>query len=380
MSYSWGLQAANDKNGQSKRSDAIIFLSKQATITYVRPNLSFNGHSMGGGAGDTELVAGPVNMWDYDKGFLVQSMNPELYGLNFPTTGMDGLYFDLLIEGVDADELTWEPVTHEGITATVTRIEANDYWIPKDNQFPPIGSYNEPNYPNGTEVVTRVTLTGPQARSQWDNDHPGGIRVPKLPQKFELVGKDRDGYEVVKYGFELKQWFVIRKMPGTGRYSIKGYRYEESLMEKDRKKNPKRYSYANSQAWCESLGYRLPHIRDLTNAQCGHTMDTAYHCKGAVSATPTSPFKGAGYQRRIGAGMTGEWGDLTRYRIGLYGYLFDFWTDDTRYSDNPHPFVVDIIVGGISTNSVSIWSSSRCIGDSGYPDSYCQAIALCVTP
>ncbi|SCB75633.1 hypothetical protein [Gilliamella intestini] len=182
LSYSWQLQAANNNTNQTdKRSDAIIFLSKQATITYVRPNLGYNGYGMGSGNNDMGGIAGPINIWDYEKGFLVQSINPELYDLNFPTTGMDGLYFDLRIEGVDADELTWEPVTHEGITATVTRKKANDYWIPKDNHLPPPSSYWGPNYPDGTEVVTRVTLTGPQARSQWNNDHPGGIQVPKLP-------------------------------------------------------------------------------------------------------------------------------------------------------------------------------------------------------
>ncbi|SCC20556.1 hypothetical protein, partial [Gilliamella intestini] len=205
-----------------------------------------------------------------------------------------------------------------------------------------------------------------------------------LPQKFELVGKDRDGYEVVKYGFELKQWFVIRQMPGTGRHSIKSSGYKPSLTEKDRDKNPERYSHTNSQAWCESLGYRLPHIRDLTNAKCTFTIFGPEVCKGAVSATPISPAFQA-YQRRIGAGMTGEWGDLTLYRIGLdyfYTSKAEVWTDDTHTPiyNNPHPFTVWLVKGSITPNMTSIWSSSRCIMNDGYPNSFCQAAALCVTP
>jgi hypothetical protein len=40
------------------------------------------------------------------------------------------LYFDFDIDGVDASQLTWEPVTHEGITATVQwKIGKWDGWF-----------------------------------------------------------------------------------------------------------------------------------------------------------------------------------------------------------------------------------------------------------
>ncbi|MWP49673.1 MULTISPECIES: hypothetical protein, partial [unclassified Gilliamella] len=370
LSYSWQLQAANDNTNQTdKRSDAVIFLSKQATITYVRPNLGYNGNYMGG-IYDDFTVAGPVNMWDYEKGFLVQSMNPELYGLNFPTTGMDGLYFDLLIEGVDANELTWEPVTHEGITATVTRKVANDYWIPDDN-------YTGYRYPNGTEVVTRVTLTGPQAISQWDNDRPSAIGVPKLPQTFELVGKDSDGYEVVRYGFVLKQWFVIRSPAGTGRGYQRGKAYEEGEINK----NPRRYTYPNAQAWCESLGYRLPHIKDLTNARCneGTMAGMEDMCLGAISATPISDAFQY-YQRRIGAGMTGEWGELDRYRIGLNMDIpVHFWTDDTSLKYDYTSFSVNMNNGVIGTLN-DHRSLEECTANGGKGTYGCANATICVTP
>ncbi|OCG52601.1 hypothetical protein A9G38_05215 [Gilliamella sp. Imp1-1] len=161
MSSSWNVQANGKKARAGNRSDAIIIPSP--VINYARPNLHVG----------TGLSAGPADIWNPDKGFLVQSINPESYSLNFPTTGAHNLYFDLLISGVDINELTWEPVTLGGITATVTNVVANDRWIPQEDKG---------------EVVVRVKLTGPEARNQWYNPHPNPIAMPQLPQTFELVG------------------------------------------------------------------------------------------------------------------------------------------------------------------------------------------------
>ncbi|WP_085165696.1 hypothetical protein [Gilliamella bombi] len=118
LSSSWSLQALTSKSGRvnNHRSDAIM-LPQSVVINYARPNLLFgkNGVDISG-----VNFAGPADIWNPDEGFLVQSTNPASYGLNFPTTGADGLYFDLVIEEIDARQLVWEPVTHGGITATVT--------------------------------------------------------------------------------------------------------------------------------------------------------------------------------------------------------------------------------------------------------------------
>jgi hypothetical protein len=109
---SWNVQANGKKARADNRSDAIILPSTVvAVIDYVRPFV-YMGH---------DEYGGPADIWKPDKGFLVPSINPESYNLNFPTTGAHNLYFDLLITG-DIEELTWEPVTHEGITATVTNV------------------------------------------------------------------------------------------------------------------------------------------------------------------------------------------------------------------------------------------------------------------
>lgn len=135
------------------------------------------------------------NYTDGFRGYLIQSTNPASYGLNFPTTGMDGYAFDLDIRGVDASQLTWQPVTHSGITATVS-------WTKTSSRD---------KYPSGKrpEYVTRVTLTGPKpSYSQIQSNNPSPLSKPTLPQTFELVGRDSAGNALITYGFELKQWFV----------------------------------------------------------------------------------------------------------------------------------------------------------------------------
>ncbi|MCX8676003.1 hypothetical protein J3U16_11960, partial [Gilliamella sp. B3023] len=101
------------------------------------------------------------SMWDSSNGFFTQETDPSRYAQNFPTTGGNGLYFDLLINGV-SQPLSWSPVSLGGITVTMS---------------------------NPTATSVRVTLTGPYAtQSQINSSSPIPISKPTLPQTFELVG------------------------------------------------------------------------------------------------------------------------------------------------------------------------------------------------
>ena len=219
------------------------------TLCFVRPNLN-NGKS---------YFAGPVSIWNSDKGFIPQSFTLSSYDSNFPTTGAHNLYFDLDIAGV-GQPLLWKEVSPNGdIKATMT---------------------------NSTNTSVRVTLTGPVASElQWPLDNPSNILRPSLPQIFELVGRDGLGNTVVKYGFKLKQWFVNRGAAS--------------------------YTYIRASSWCTAIGYRLPEIKDLTNASC-QGVNSGSLCQGAVGATPSSPNNY--YQRHIGAGFFTEWGSASDYR------------------------------------------------------------------
>ncbi|MWN06821.1 hypothetical protein, partial [Gilliamella sp. Pas-s95] len=213
------------------------------TICYARPNLIFHGQYAN------------TSTWDSTKGHLTRSTDPASYNSNFPTTGANGLYFDLDIAGIDASQLTWAPVTHEGITATVTRVTANDSWLP-----------------NGSEVVTRVTLTGPEARSQNYIVSYSSIGRPNLPATFELVGRDSGGRAVIKYGFVLKRWFVHRGGVKEG------------------------YGGSNPiKLWCDALGYRIPTSTELA---------------GTTSRSGRVSHRGIG-------GLFNEWGNVSHYGVGF---------------------------------------------------------------
>ena len=236
-------------------------------------------------------------VWDGRRGFLPQSVTPSSYGLNFPTTGANNLYFHLGLGGV-SQALSWAPVSHSGITATVT-------------------------YPySSTKNVVRVTLTGPAVtdRNQWASENPGRIDKPSLPQVFELVGRDSSGNAVVKYGFELKQWFVNR-----GTYW---------------------HSYSSVESWCNKIGgYRLPKVSDLTNASCQGAW-----CQGAVGATPSSPNRNM--RRHIGGGLFTEWGLMRDYAYAYFtssdhNYPQYYWTQD-RSGSRQQYFMVEAGLGEMS--------------------------------
>ncbi|SCB92522.1 hypothetical protein [Gilliamella intestini] len=309
LPYSWNLQATISKNYQkSNRSDAILMTSP--TISYARPVLFYGLYNDG--------YDGPPNIWSTEKGFLVQSTDPASYGLNFPTTGMDSLYFDLLIEGVDINTLKWEPVTHSGITATVKTVVAKEWWIPNEDR----------------KLVTRVKLTGPKASDdQIQSNNPNPLTKPNLPQIFELVAKDIYGNEVVKYGFELKQWFV----PRTKRRGCNSTFYYDI--------------FPKQETWCRSLGrgkdhdleYRIVKVKDLTNAVCKDYFHSCDQVGPSPGATPASPSNH--YQRQIGAGLIAEWGSMQEYNNDAfnpvtYPYFLDscsfdkIWASDTLSGTN----------------------------------------------
>ena len=240
--------------------NATYYINPKAApaICFARPGLEH-----GGG-----YAAGPANIWDNGKGFLTQSATPSSYGSNFPTTGANGFYFYLLIDGTN-QALSWAPVSHGGITATMT---------------------------NSTSTRVRVTLTGPSVTdsNQVHTDNPGRIGRPSLPQTFELVGRDSSGNAVVKYGFELKQWFVFRGSIDE----VWGYR----------------------EFWCNNLGgYRLPNVNDLTNASCKDRDGREGICPDiGLGLPPSTPDIVA--SRQIGGGFFSEWGNF--YHRIYYAYYF----------------------------------------------------------
>lgn len=206
--------------------------------------------------------SGPEDQWDNKKESFIK-VSTTSYASNFPTTGFNGAYFDLDMGGTG--EVTFPPVTHEGITASVTK-------LPFDNSY---------QATNGLKV--RVTLTGPFAtKAEIAAATATTIKKPKLPVQFELIGYDKNGKKIIKYGFVLKQWLI-----GRGVIS----------------------DYESAQKWCQSAGYRLPRVKDLTNGVCaGNDVRPNTRCNGMVGGKPSSSDNNP--MRAIGAGILAEWGDI----------------------------------------------------------------------
>ena len=248
-------------------------------ICYARP-ASYLGSSDNWSKGLSAAV------WVPSWGFVPQSVTPSSYGLNFPTTGANNLYFYLDIGG-GSQALSWAPVSHGGITATMTR---------------------------STRGEVQVTLKGPFVRGTETN--PGRVNVPSLPQTFELVGRDSSGNAVVKYGFVLKQWF-ISFTPGIS--------------------TKPNLNYVSS--WCNKTGYHLPKVSDLTNGSCPE----GGRCQGAVGATPSSP---DWYLRRhIGAGFFSEWGRVSDYGGTSFSSYHSAYYSSELTSDGVKVFTVRLPEG-----------------------------------
>lgn len=251
--------------------------SGPAKICYAKPPYLNSAHYLG-----------PKYMTN-QRGFILQS-DTSLWE-NFPTTAAGNFYFDLDIGGVSSSLLTWNTVTKDGITATVT---------PAPN----------------SKTNMRVTFTGPVAtNAQKVASQPGRIGVPNLPLTFELVGKNRDGYPVLKYGFVLKQWFVSR-----------GNVYS---------------SDDEAKSWCSSLGYRLIKAKDVTNSFRNDYPSHQY----VETAKPTSTAYVTS-EIRIGGGLFSEWPGIMKINgVDEVGF---FRTDDTipRSAENDSDRIrVDVLSG-----------------------------------
>jgi len=299
--------APNESRFNSGNATYYIKPKASPVICFARPNLQ-----AGGIVYDGRFVVkdfrGPADIWNPDKGFLPQSSS--YYGLNFPTTGANNLYFDLDIGGSN-QALSWDPVSHGGITATMT---------------------------DSTSTSVRVTLTGPAVTdpNKWRLINPGRIDRISLPQTFELVGRDSSGNAVVKYGFKLKRWFVNR---GD---------YMDTL--------------SGLSSWCNGLGgYRPPKVKDLTNASCRGDDERLGRCPSAVGATPSS--SSYWYMRYIGAGFFTEWGPLRYYaNANFFHYDIGYLVSDPSSDRNKQLIVdVDVVGGRVLTYYSNVVSHGVCI-------------------
>ena len=115
-------------------------------------------------------------------------------------------------------------------------------------------------------------------------------------------------------------------------------------------------------SWCNGLGgYRLPKVKDLTNASCRGDDERLGRCPSAVGATPSSP--SYWYMRYIGAGFFTEWGPLRYYaNANFFHYDIGYLVSDPSSDRNKQLIVdVDVVGGRVLTYYSNVVSHGVCI-------------------
>ncbi|MBI0157654.1 hypothetical protein, partial [Gilliamella sp. M0364] len=133
----------------------------------------------------------------------------------------------------------------------------------------------------------------------------------------ELVGVDpQSNKEVVKYGFQLKQWFVNR-----------------GIITQLEDKNI---------SWCEKIGYRVPNYQELTNAPVSDI------------ASSTSPSQDNHLTRAIDNGFFAEWGFMYAYKNAQFTRVLPYLATDIKINSGTNNGTDSDSNNGTDTNNPKI--------------------------
>ncbi|MDF7666996.1 hypothetical protein PT273_03925 [Orbaceae bacterium ESL0727] len=214
-------------------------------VCYAQPNLD---HQIWN---NTSLI-GLVNQWRKDKGFIVQNINDPT--ANFPTTGINNVFFNLTLAGALVSDVTYEAEpASSGLHLDIT----------------------------GSGNVAKVTLTGPR------HGATPAEAATAVPTTFTLYATI-NGTKTKIYSFKLNKWFIASP--------------DESILLSEYNEN-----YCNRYG----AGYRIPHIAELTNAN--RDSRPYFIWTGSLGNRGTKY-----YTRQIGGGLFAEWGDMSTYINNYY--------------------------------------------------------------
>jgi hypothetical protein len=239
---------------------------KGACTYSVKPNLYLSNSHKGNWSGSN--YSGPPSEWDDAKGFKRQDLNNP--ASNFPTTGMNGLLFEMdMVDSLGSEMAFDKSPSTSGIDLNIT----------------------------GNGSIAKIRLVGPK---DGDNATEAATAVPTT---FILYSDSAKTNKV--YSFTIQKWFIARKdYAGVSQY-------------------------ADAKQYCEQLGYQVPIVNQLTNA------NSRYWNQGLAG-------QGNNYQRRIGGGLLAEWGDMHDYQYpgsNMENYAV-YWTQNTYQAERLYNLVV----------------------------------------
>jgi hypothetical protein len=244
-------------------NNVIYYLNppKGACTYSAKPNLYLSDSRKGNWDGAN--YSGPPSEWDDAKGFKRQDLNNP--ASNFPTMGAYGLFFTMDMVDSLGSEMAFDksPAT-SGIDLNIT----------------------------GNGSIANIRLVGPKEGAS------AAEAATAVPTTFILYSDKAKTNKV--YSFTIKKWFIVRKND-----------------------NGISHSYAQAEQYCNQLGYQIPTVNQLTNA------NSFYWNQGLAG-------QGNNYQRRIGGGLFSEWGetyDSVNINYGYPGSNFAshraYWTKNT---------------------------------------------------
>ncbi|RKS87208.1 hypothetical protein DES39_0427 [Orbus hercynius] len=227
------------------------FIWPKPELCSVRPNISGMGS-----------FTGPASEWNPKLGFLKQPTGTR----NFPTTGSDGLYFDLIMAGADATTMDWQivPASSGGITPTISIVDGN----------------------------TRVTLNGPKPSNDTASAKADNFAGSAT---FTIQGYLKSNNSLqISYPFTIDKWFLSYTKNGKG------------------------VNLSAAKSYCQNVGsttttYALSGIRELSNTNQWSVPALKPSSTGTISRT-------------IQGGLIAEWGNFTKITDN---FMISNWTSDS---------------------------------------------------
>ncbi len=269
-------------------SNATYYIKPKTDVPYVC-NIMPNLASSG-----LPLTDGPAEQWDPKRGFKTQDLAKPQH--NFPTIGTYGLYFDLRIVNAKGAQIYY--------SKSPSKSNVSISLVPLPNSDPSVDTL-------------LVNLLGPK-------EGDTAAQAKFTPTTFTFYA-DKAKTQVI-YRFKLRQWGIVKTVPAA--------------------------SYNEAQPFCDNLGYRIPSIAELTNANGngwqGGLKGQGNNYQRRISVTSSSRITEAN-PLGINGGLFSEWGHVNDkyYQISYFMSNY-YWANEPLISNESTLYPLVSYDGSIS--------------------------------